>query len=207
MEEASEQKPSTEELILRAAEREFLDKGYAGARTAAIAEAAGVTHAMLHYYFRSKDKLFEQIVAEKMKKLGDIMFGAIGNAELPLKERVIQGVERHFDFLAANPDLPRFIVNEIACRPERIEMMRTQLLSRASDLLMAMQREFDRVPGPKVDALMLFVDLISLNVFPFIAAPLLQRVVGEPAYGNYDEFLQARKRANVKTILEKLNLQ
>lgn len=207
MKEESEHRPSTEELILRAAEREFLEKGYAGARTTAIAEAAGVTHAMLHYYFRSKDKLFEQIVAEKMKMLGDIMFGAFGNVELPLKERVIRGVERHFDFLASNPDLPRFIINEIACRPERIELMRAQLLSRASDMLMALQSEFDRLPGPRIDALMLFVDLISINVFPFIAAPLLERVVGEPLYGTYEDFLQARKRANVKTILEKLNLQ
>lgn len=50
--------PDTEARILQAAEHEFLTKGYAGARTTSIAEAAGVTHAMFHYYFRTKDKLF-----------------------------------------------------------------------------------------------------------------------------------------------------
>ena len=59
----------TESRILQAAEREFFEKGYAGARTASIAEAAGVTHAMLHYYFRTKDKLFERIVSEKISIL------------------------------------------------------------------------------------------------------------------------------------------
>ena len=63
---------STEARILQAAEKEFFEKGYAGARTVSIAEAAGVTHAMLHYYFRTKDKLFEQIVAGKINMLGDI---------------------------------------------------------------------------------------------------------------------------------------
>lgn len=55
----------TEYLILQAAEREFMSKGFAGARTTSIAEAAGVTHAMFHYYFRTKEKLFDRIIAEK----------------------------------------------------------------------------------------------------------------------------------------------
>lgn len=61
----SDSRSHTENRILKAAEAEFLAKGYAGARTTAIAEAAGVTHAMLHYYFRTKDKLFERILNEK----------------------------------------------------------------------------------------------------------------------------------------------
>ena len=60
----------TETLILQAAEKEFFEKGYSGAKTTAIAEAAGVTHAMLHYYFRTKDKLFEKIVSDKIGNLG-----------------------------------------------------------------------------------------------------------------------------------------
>ena len=51
-----------EQAILEAAEREFIAKGFAGARTTSIAEAAGVTHAMLHYYFRTKEQLFERIL-------------------------------------------------------------------------------------------------------------------------------------------------
>ena len=70
----------TETRILEAAEKEFFEKGYAGARTTSIAEAAGVTHAMLHYYFRTKDNLFERIVSEKINMLGDIILSAIGGS-------------------------------------------------------------------------------------------------------------------------------
>lgn len=55
----SNDKQTKEQEILKAAEQEFLTKGYDGARTTSIAQAAGVTHAMLHYYFRTKEQLFD----------------------------------------------------------------------------------------------------------------------------------------------------
>ena len=73
----------TETRILQAAEKEFLEKGYAGARTVSIAEAAGVTHAMLHYYYRTKDNLFEKIVSDKMHMLGNKGWNGISIFFLP----------------------------------------------------------------------------------------------------------------------------
>lgn len=101
-----------EDAILRAAEREFLAKGFEGARTTSIAEAAGVTHAMLHYYFRTKEQLFERILDEKLQLMSQTVLSAFGEPGLPLAERLRNGIGRHFDFVAENPDLPRFIVNE-----------------------------------------------------------------------------------------------
>lgn len=195
----------TEALILRAAEREFLEKGYAGAKTTSIAEAAGVTHAMLHYYFRTKDKLFEQIAADKIGQLGELLLGALGDPGLPLAERLRRGIESHFDFLAANPALPRFVVNELAARPERIEPLRDALMRRAGDTLGALQAEIGRCAAKPVDALMLLVDIVSLNLFPFLAAPMVQKLAGS-LYGDYATFLEARKRENVHTVLHKLGL-
>lgn len=79
---------TTENKILEAAEKEFLSKGYAGARTTAIAEAAGVTHAMLHYYFRTKDKLFDKIIDSKIGMLRDIMLSSVGDSSIPLFEKI-----------------------------------------------------------------------------------------------------------------------
>lgn len=201
---------STETRILQAAEKEFFEKGYAGARTASIAEAAGVTHAMLHYYFRTKDKLFEQIVAGKINMLGDIILSAIGDGNLPLEERIRQGVERHFDFIAANRDLPRFIVNEVLSRPNHIEIMKRNALHIVNSLLGSLQREIDEYAARglcrKVDARMLLIDIVSLNVFPFMAAPIVYSAIGD-SYSNYDEFLAMRKKENVETILNKLKIQ
>ena len=72
-----------EQAILEAAEREFIAKGFAGARTTSIAEAAGVTHAMLHYYFRTKEQLFERILDEKMRLMGESVLAAFGDPALP----------------------------------------------------------------------------------------------------------------------------
>lgn len=209
MTEQQNQQRNTEELILQAAEKEFLEKGYSGAKTTAIAEAAGVTHAMFHYYFRTKDKLFEKIVAEKMEQLKDLMFAAIGNPELPLKDRIIQGVESHFDFIAANPLLPRFLFNELYLNRDRIEGAKDRLIGIANccinDLQSAIDNEAARGGCRKAEARMVLLDIISLNIFPFIVEPVLNGILAS-TNESFESLLEKRKKENVKTILGKLNL-
>lgn len=199
----------TETRILQAAEKEFFEKGYIGARTTSIAEAAGVTHTMLHYYFRTKDKLFEQIVSKKINMLGDIILSAIGDNNLPLEDRIRQGVERHFDFISANQDLPRFIVNEVFSHPERIEILKTSIQNIVNDLLNNLQQEIDEYAAKglcqQADARMILIDIVSLNVFPFMAAPIVKEAIGY-SYKSYDEFLTLRKKENVETVLRKLKI-
>lgn len=199
----------TESRILQAAENEFFEKGYAGARTASIAEAAGVTHAMLHYYFRTKDKLFERIVSEKISILGNIIISAIGDEDLTLEDRIRQGIERHFDFIAANRDLPKFIVNEVLTRPDVVEMMKCNIQNIVNNLLNSLQHEIDAYAAKglcrQVNARMLLIDIVSLNVFPFMAAPIVLGALGD-SYNSYDEFLALRKTENVETILNKLKI-
>lgn len=209
MTEQQNQQRNTEELILQAAEKEFLEKGYSGAKTTAIAEAAGVTHAMFHYYFRTKDKLFEKIVAEKMEQLKDLMFAAIGNPELPLKDRIIQGVENHFDFIAANPLLPRFLFNELYLNRDRIEGAKGRLIGIANSCINDLQSAIDNEAAQggcrKAEARMVLLDIISLNIFPFIVEPVLNGILAS-TNESFESLLEKRKKENVKTILGKLNL-
>lgn len=209
MAEQQNQQRDTEALILQAAEKEFLENGYSGAKTTSIAEAAGVTHAMFHYYFRTKDKLFEKIVAEKMGQMKELMFSAIGNPELPLKERIELGVTRHFDFIATNSMLPRFLFNELYSSPERIEAIKSSLTASASKLLGDLQSAIDADATighcRKVDARQLLLDIISLNIFPFVAEPLIVALLSNEG-DNRDELLEKRKKENIRTILGKLNL-
>ena len=177
----------TESRILQAAENEFFEKGYAGAR----------------------DKLFERIVSEKISMLADILLSAIGDANLPLEERIRQGIGRHFDFISANRDLPRFIVNEVLSRPEQIDTMKGNIQNIVNELLDNLQQEIDEYAAKglcrQVDARMLLIDIVSLNVFPFMAAPIVYGAIGD-SYGDYDEFLAIRKKENVETILNKLKI-
>ena len=209
MDKEFDQSQDTESRILQAAEKEFFEKGFAGARTASIAEAAGVTHAMLHYYFRTKDKLFERIITEKMNMLEEIVLSAIGDGNLPLEDRIRQGIEHHFDFIAANHELPRFLANEVHAHPERLETMKVNMQNIAGEMLNNLQREIDECARQEhckqVDARMLLIDIMSLNVFPFMAAPIIGEIIGS-SYENYDEFLAIRKKENVETILRKLKI-
>ena len=201
-----ENKLSTEDLILEAAEREFLRKGYAGARTVAIAEAAGVTHAMLHYYFRTKDKLFERILSRKVGLLRDIMLASVGDPRLPLFDKIRMTIEGHLDFIAANPDLPRFLVGEVFGQPERMAPMLNLLQTHAPLVVDSLQKQIDEYASRRecrrVDARMLILDIISLNIFSFMASPISGPLFGDTM--NSPEFLAARKRENVDTIMRKL---
>ncbi len=199
---------SKEAAILEAAEREFLSKGFAGARTVSIAKAAGVNHAMLHYYFRTKEHLFERILDEKMRIMGESVLTAFGQPGLPLTERIRDGIERHFDFIAANPDLPRFIVNEVFSCPERYGAMQRRVALIAHRLIYDLQQELDTAAkgGDVVEALdvrMLILDIISLNIFPFVAYPIIESVFGYSP-DDRERFFMQRKQENVETILRRI---
>ena len=200
-------KTDTESRILQAAEEEFLLKGLEGARTTAIAERAGVTHAMLHYYFRTKNMLFERIIEEKMRNAGNIMQAVFVLGDMPLMERVKRGVEQHFDFIAANPNLPRFVIQEIYSHPERHEIMRSQVLTITKDWLCDLQRHIDESAATKatewIDARMLLLDIVSLNLFAFIGYPFVS-LMFDGLVTDKKFFFEKRKAGNVELIMRRL---
>lgn len=198
---------STEDKILEAAEKEFLQKGYAGARTTAIAEAAGVTHAMLHYYFRTKDKLFDKILESKFGLLRNIMLASLGDPSVPLFDKIKSAIENHLDFIAANPDLPGFMISEVFSRPERMPVVLEQLQHYAPVLVESLQRQIDdyadRGLCRRVDAEMLLLDIVSLNIFPFMASGMINTLLNG-LMEDREAFVEKRKIENVETIMRKL---
>jgi len=140
---SEQNKISNEQLILEAAELEFFTKGYEGARTTSIARKAGVTHAMLHYYYRTKEKLFECIIEKTINTVKQTMLAAMGNPDMPLIERLKDGIGSHFDLLVTNPLLPRFFLNEIISRPERYNLLYERVTGFAQELFANLQREID----------------------------------------------------------------
>lgn len=198
---------STEERILEAAVQEFMTKGYAGARTTAIAEAAGVTHAMLHYYFRTKDKLLDRIIESKIGTLRDIMLASLGDPTIPLFDKIKSAIENHQDFIAANPELPRFMINEVLSRPDRMPKVIERLKHHTPLVVESLQRQIDEYADRglcrRVDAGMLMLDIVSLNIFPFSARPMVNALLGG-MMENPQAFVEARKKENVETIMRKL---
>ncbi|MBE5032596.1 TetR/AcrR family transcriptional regulator [Gallalistipes aquisgranensis] len=203
----TEQSRNKEEAILEAAEREFIAKGFDGARTTSIAEAAGVTHAMLHYYFRTKENIFNRILDEKMRLMSRSVLMAFGEAGLPLVERLRKGIENHFDFVVENPGLPRFIVNEVMSRPERHEAFKRRIGYLLGAVVEGLQHELDeaadRGETERIDVRMLMLDIVSLNIFSFIAMPIIEPLVGDLA-ADRETFYRLRKAENVEVILRRI---
>lgn len=199
---------TTETAILNAAEKEFLNKGFAAARTTSIAEAAGVTHSMLHYYYRTKEQLFEKILASKMEYLSQTLLAPFGDPTLPLMERLRKGISNHFDFLVENPDLPRFILNEVAAGSFPLDGIKNVLINTVSSLVANLQQALDESARQgktaEVNAQDLMLDIVSLNVFTFVGRPLINVILPDSTI-NQKTFLESRKAENIETIMKRLN--
>lgn len=196
-----------EQAILAAAKEEFLDKGFDGARTTSIARNAGVTHAMLHYYFKTKEQLFEHIFHETLGSIGEGMIEVFTQNDKPFKQRMIEALELHFEMIKDNPRLPLFMIREIASRPERFAIIKNIVKSFAGNLIVAMQRDIDQAASHgeinHIDASALLLDMLSLNVFPFIVKPVFEAATGLDlnADSNYWEL---RKQENIEVIMHRL---
>lgn len=197
----------TEARILRAAEHEFMAKGFAGARTTAIAEAAGVTHAMLHYYFRTKEKLFDRIITAKMDVLQAMILKSLAEIDLPLEDMIRNLINMHIDFIADNPDLPRFLISDVFSDTGRFAVLSAKIKGLAPTILMRLQSRIDENAAAgrcrRLDARMLMLDIVSLNVFPYSARPLVDTVLDD-LMTNPADFLAKRKEENFDTIMRKL---
>ncbi|MDE7450138.1 MAG: TetR/AcrR family transcriptional regulator [Paramuribaculum sp.] len=197
----------TEMRILSAAEAEFTNKGFAGARTTTIAEAAGVTHAMLHYYFRTKEKLFERIVSEKAGALKEIVLMSMQDIDLPFEEFLKKLISSHLDFVSSNPELPRLLISEVYTNSKRSKFFIEQVNNMAPVLIAGLQKKIDEAVAQgrcrPTDARTLMLDIVSLNIFPFIVTPVIKQAFGD-YMNDSTEFIERRKADNFNAVMAML---
>ncbi len=195
---------NTEKAILEAAEQVFMDKGYALAKTTDIAKIAGVNHAMLHYYFRSKANLFNIVFEQKAQLLAD-SFVVILDQDLPFLDRLKLSIERHFDLLAAHPKLPLFIFNEIMASEEKREMVQRIMLPKVKQIVTKMQQAIDQEAAKGIispaNSMDVILNIVSQNVFTFIASQFILNINDK---NESEEFLKHRKDVIVRLILKGL---
>lgn len=197
----------TQQAILEAAETEFMLKGYNGAKTTSIASTAGVTHSMLHYYFNTKENLFNRVFEDKLELMAQSIIGSFINSDKPILERIKSGIVAHFDFLVSNAELPRFVVNELISNPSRRSVMDKKISSIAGIFIAGLQSQLDVAAEQglinSISAIDLLIDIASVNMLIFIALPLLNTFAVE-MYGGQKAFFEARKCENIEIILSRL---
>lgn len=199
---------STRERILEAAGEEFFSKGFAGARTVEIARLAGVNHAMVHYYFQTKENLFSAFFE---KKFGLFMdgFSQIVDAAMPLEDKIRAKMEIDFQIMFANPRWPFLMINEANTHPERFKRFTQGMSLIPMEILDRFQVELDAEATKgtirPVRAFDLFLNILSLNAFMFLSIPVAE-VFGGISPDTLSEFLHHRRDEAIELIIRGLKL-
>ncbi len=184
---------STQEKIKQAARQVFHHKGYAATRTRDIAEAAGINLALLNYYFRSKEKLFDLIMLETMQAFLQSMAVVFNDSSSTLQEKIQTMTDRYIDLLVEEPGIPLFIMSELRAHPGQLmEKLHMKEMLMKSVFVRQYQQAVREKKIPALPFLHFLMNLMSLIVFPFIASPILQRM-GDLNDRSYQNLLRERK--------------
>ena len=194
MSDHRKQKPgATEELILVAAKKVFTRKGLAGSRMQEIADEAGINKALLHYYYRSKENLFDSVFFELLKTI-QTEFITILNSDMELFDKIRFFFDRYIDFLQENSFLPGFIINEVNRDPERmISYFKNSGIKPPEKLIIQINEEVRKGNIIPVDPKQLLMNILSLAIFPIIAAPLLKGIFETDEY-EFSGIIEKRKK-------------
>ena len=172
---------STEDRIKAAARKVFHQKGFAGTRTRDIAEEAGINHAMLNYYFRSKEKLFEMVMMETMAQFFKGVNLMLNDESTSLDEKIDLIVSNYVDLLLKEPELPTFILNEVRPNPQAfVEQNPIKEALTHSVLTRQYAEAVARGEITEPNLMQAILNVIGLVIFPFIAKPILTSIINIP---------------------------
>ena len=183
---------TTESLILKSAKRIFERKGMEGARMQEIANEAKINKALLHYYFRSKQLLFEAVFKNAFLLLAPTL-NKILNNEASLFEKIREFSNNYISFIIKHPYLPNFIIQELNRNPHFLNQIieKKHFPSIEKFKNQVEQCEADGTIKP-INSSQLFINLVSLNILPFLAAPLLKGFLTIND-ADYQQLLENRK--------------
>lgn len=196
---------SKEKQILAAAEKVFLDKGYSASKTMEIAEMAGVNHALLHYYFRTKEKLFHKVFTEKMELFIN-SFRELFDQELPFFELIRFIIEKQYDFFAENEKLPHFIIHEIMANEQHRLLFRDHFFPKFQKNIAVieslLQEEIRKETIREIGFIDLIISISSLNMFFFLIKPVVELFREENRNFQIESLFEERKKVHVDQILQ-----
>jgi len=191
-----------EQKILEAAKQVFFDKGMHGARMQDIADKAGINKAMLHYYFRSKEKLFETIFMDAIEHLFPKLNSILGSDKTAF-EKIEMICVAYINQLQQVPYLPLFILSE-ANRQEtflkKLWANQKPPLKAFSDMI---EKAIQQKQVKQINPLQLLMNILSLCIFPFAAKPLLQQVAGI-SKKDYAALIEERKKIVPQLIIQSI---
>ena len=165
---------NTESSILSAAKKVFQNKGMDGARMQEIADKAGINKAMLHYYYRSKQLLFEAVFKNAFALLAP-QLNKVLNDDSSIENKIRNFTSNYISFIIKHPYLPTFIIQELNRNPDFINKMKQKSgFPNLKKFKKQVDLEIEQKLIRPIHAEQLFINIMALNIFPFVATPLIK---------------------------------
>lgn len=165
---------NTESEILNAAKRIFQKKGMDGARMQEIADEANINKSLLHYYYRSKQLLFEAVFKSAFSMLAP-QLNTVMNDDSPLFDKIKNFTYNYISFVVKHPYLPNFIIQELNRNPEFVKNLVAEKHFPTIDKFKKQVEEQISLGAIRpIKAEQLFINIMALNMFPFLSTPLIK---------------------------------
>lgn len=191
-----------EQKIKDAARKVFQAKGYDAARTRDIAEEAGVNLALINYYYRSKESLFEEIMGDSILSFRNAIIGITNDSNTSVRQKIETLTSNYFSTFMQEPDLPIFIFLETQKNPDFI----LQNLNPSNIIKNSFfEKQMKDLGKTSQDVDQIFINLMSLIVFPFIGNVIIKNVC-KVDYDGYVALLNHRKKEIPNWIYAMFNL-
>ena len=196
---------NTELEILEAAKQVFQQKGMAGARMQEIADKAKINKALLHYYYRSKQLLFEAVFKNAFSLLAP-QINKVLNDDSELFEKIENFTDSYVTFVIDHPYLPNFVIQELHSNPEFFITLRSQKnFPTMEKFSRQVEDSIEKGEIRKIKAEQLLINILSLNIFPFIGQPLVMALLNVEK-DQYNEILLERKSEVASFIINSIKL-
>ena len=184
---------STEEKIKQAARKLFTEKGFDAVKTRDIAEEAGINQALLNYYFRSKEKLFDIIMVENFEQFVQQLIPILVNEDLSLDEILVQVTGSYIDMLKYNPDLPFFIMNEMRSDSTKLLQVREKMAGVKTAFIKRIEENYTKKKLSQAALGHMMMNFMGLIIFPFVAQPIMIKV-NKFTKKEFGELMEERKK-------------
>lgn len=186
---------NTEEKIIEAAKNAFMKYGLYGARMQDIADNAGINKALLHYYFRNKEKLFDYVFDGALSKYFEQML-VFSDTSLPIKERIFKYIDNIIDFLSEYPQMSMFIIKEISVNEELFyEKVQNIKKDKGVHLIALLNEGMEKNEIPTIDPTVVMMNIHSLCAYPFLASPIFKAIEKSSGVSFHDEGNQKLKKS------------
>jgi AcrR family transcriptional regulator len=201
------EKENTEEKILEAAKQVFIENGSDGTRMQEIADRAGINKSLLHYYYRSKEKLFGAVFKFAFSHFAPNIISLVTNSQDDIFTLIRKFVSLYIDIVIKNPFIPMFILNEVRKKNTVFANVIKAAGINPAAFRERINKEIELGNIRPIDPNQLIINVIGMCIFPVIGRPIIQVVLFDDDKNAYQKFLESRKTEVAEFVINSIKTE